>query len=131
MKELLANKGHRVVIVANGQEVLDLLSRQPIDLILMDIMMPVMDGEQTTEKIRAEEAIGHYFTTQNKRIPIIALTAHAIKGDEDRFLAAGMDGYLTKPFIYENFYQTVIRVIPDLSVIPDADSLDHTITMCD
>ncbi|WP_300456713.1 ATP-binding protein [Desulfobacula sp.] len=87
----LEQHGHTVVIAENGQAVLDLLSGQAFDLILMDIKMPVMDGIETTRHIRAHQQ------PEISMIPIIALTAHAIKGDREIFLAAGMDDYVSKP----------------------------------
>ncbi len=95
---LLKEIGHNARAVNNGMEVWELVQQHPeeIELILMDIQMPLMDGLEVTAQIRAQEAItgGH--------IPIIALTAHALYGDKDRFLTLGMDGYLAKPIsIYE------------------------------
>jgi PAS domain S-box-containing protein len=75
-----------------GQEVLDALAAGTFDLILMDIQMPVMDGMEATKRIRAGQA-----GQENQDIPIIALTAYAMQGDKERFLAAGMDDYLSKP----------------------------------
>jgi PAS domain S-box-containing protein len=83
--------GHSVVVAHNGREALDLLERERFDVVLMDAQMPVMDGFKATAAIRAREN-GH-----SNRLPIIALTAHAIKGDRERCLAAGMDEYITKP----------------------------------
>jgi two-component system, sensor histidine kinase and response regulator len=81
----------RVVIAHNGQEAVDLSSREPFDLILMDVQMPVMSGLEATAAIRQRErATGHH-------VPIIAMTAHAMSGDRERCLQAGMDGYVAKP----------------------------------
>jgi len=88
---LLEKRGHRVTIAANGQEALAALEKEQFDMVLMDIQMPEMDGFEATAAIRAKE------TTNGDRQVIIALTAHAMKGDEERCLAAGMDGYLSKP----------------------------------
>lgn len=87
----LEQYGHTVITAANGKEALDRLSEQRFDLILMDIKMPVMDGIETTQHIRADSH------PDISTIPIIALTAHAIKGDKERFISAGMDGYISKP----------------------------------
>lgn len=87
----LEQYGHTVITAANGKEALERMSEQGFDLILMDIKMPVMDGIETTRHIRANSSPGI------SKIPIIALTAHAIKGDKERFMAAGMDGYISKP----------------------------------
>jgi two-component system sensor histidine kinase/response regulator len=88
---LLEKRGHSVVIVANGKEALKTLEREEFDLVLMDVQMPEMDGLETTAVIRTKE-LG-----SELHLPVIALTAHAMKGDEERFLTAGMDGYLAKP----------------------------------
>lgn len=88
---LLEKRGHRVIVAANGREALNALAKENFDIVLMDIQMPEMDGLEATEKIREKEksAGGHQ--------AVVALTAHAMKGDLERCLAAGMDGYLTKP----------------------------------
>ena len=88
---LLEERGHRVEVANNGQEVLDMLEKQSFDLVLMDVQMPVMDGFQATKIIREHEQ------GSQQHLRIIAMTAHALKGDQERCLAAGMDGYLAKP----------------------------------
>ena len=88
---LLERGGHTVVAAANGHEALAILARDRPDLILMDVQMPGMDGLEATRRIRSMEQPGA------PRIPIVALTAHAMSGDRDDCLAAGMDAYLTKP----------------------------------
>jgi PAS domain S-box-containing protein len=88
---LLEKRGHRVTVAANGREAVDAQASQAFDLVLMDVQMPEMDGFEATAAIREREK--HNGT----HIPIIALTAHAMKGDRERCLAAGMDGYLSKP----------------------------------
>jgi CheY-like chemotaxis protein len=89
---LLEKRGHRVTAVENGAEALAALAAEPFDAVLMDVRMPDMDGEEATRRIRNGEVPG-----ADPRIPIIALTAHALKGDRERFLAAGMDDYVAKP----------------------------------
>jgi PAS domain S-box-containing protein len=89
----LEKMGHSVVVVGNGKEALLLLKTGSFDLVLMDIQMPEMDGLTATARIRDAETITH------AHIPIIAMTAHAMKGDRERCLAAGMDGYISKPVI--------------------------------
>ncbi len=91
VQRLLEKQGHSVVVVGSGQEVLQSLEHQTFDLILMDVQMPDMDGFEATRAIRAAEALTQV------HVPIIALTAHAMKGDQDKCLAAGMDAYLSKP----------------------------------
>jgi two-component system, sensor histidine kinase and response regulator len=91
VRRLLNKLGHALVIANNGNEALSLLAQQPFDLVLMDVQMPEMDGFHATERIREIERSTH------SHIPIIAMTAHAMKGDRERCLAAGMDGYVSKP----------------------------------
>ena len=88
---LLEKQNHTVRTATNGREALDMIEKEKFDCVLMDVQMPVLDGFEATAAIRNKERVsgGH--------LPIIALTAHAIAGDLERCLAAGMDGYLTKP----------------------------------
>jgi len=88
---LLEKRGHRVVVTANGREALTALEKDTFDLVLMDVQMPEMDGLEATAAIRKKEE------HSGNHVAVIALTAHAMKGDEERCLAAGMDGYLSKP----------------------------------
>ena len=88
---LLKDRGHTVTVAATGCAVLDLVERRDFDLILMDIQMPEMDGLQATAEIRHRE------DRTGKRIPIVAMTAHAMAGDRERCLDSGMDGYIAKP----------------------------------
>ena len=97
---LLEKRGHKVTVVGSGLEALACLEKESFDAILMDIQMPDMDGLQTTQRIRAREAPG-------TRTPVIALTAHSMKGDRERCLAAGMDGYLAKPISPEELISVV------------------------
>jgi len=88
---LLERGGHRVTLASNGREAVARYSEGHYDVILMDVQMPEVDGLQATAQIRAlEAAIG-------RNVPIIALTAHAMSGDREKFLAAGVDAYLPKP----------------------------------
>ncbi|MEO0509762.1 MAG: ATP-binding protein [Verrucomicrobiota bacterium] len=93
---MLKRMGWEAQIAKNGQELLDMLKENPADLIFMDLQMPVMDGLEATAAIRSGE-LGEVL----KNIKIIALTANAMAGDEERCLAAGMNGYLTKPLKFE------------------------------
>ena len=88
---LLEKRGHSVVVAADGREALAAIAKEGFDLVLMDLQMPEMDGFEATVAIREKEKAG------GARLPIVALTAHAMKGDREKCLAAGMDGYLTKP----------------------------------
>ncbi|HKV23566.1 MAG TPA: response regulator [Candidatus Acidoferrum sp.] len=100
---LLEKRGHQVVVAANGLEALTALERQRFDLVLMDVQMPEMDGFEATEIIRKNEKGGEHHQ------PIVALTAHAMKGDRERCLEAGMDGYLTKPIRPQELDQMLER----------------------
>jgi two-component system sensor histidine kinase/response regulator len=88
---LLEKRGHRPTLAKDGREVLALLEMRTFDLILMDVQMPIMDGVEATIAIRRQEEI------TGKRIPIFAVTANAMKGDREHYLASGMDGYIAKP----------------------------------
>ena len=88
---LLEKRGHRVTVAGNGREALTALDRERFDAVLMDIQMPVMDGFAATAAIRERER------TTGAHLPVIAMTAHAMKGDRENCLSQGMDGYVTKP----------------------------------
>lgn len=88
---------HKVTVANNGNEAIALLKAQPFDLVLMDIQMPELDGLEATEMIRRLEAEEQLPLQPRARTPIIAMTAHAMKGDRERCLSAGMDGYVSKP----------------------------------
>ena len=111
VNQLLASRvleklGHRVTVVANGHEALAALSRAHIDLVLLDVQMPVMGGLETAAAIRAREA------DSTRRIPIVALTANAMDGDRDRCLAVGMDDHLSKPFTATELETVLGRWLP-------------------
>jgi signal transduction histidine kinase/CheY-like chemotaxis protein len=88
---LLEKRGLRTRVANNGREAIEMLRGEPVDLVLMDIQMPEMDGHEATRLIREQEK------TTGAHLPIIALTAHAMKGDREKCLGVGMDGYLSKP----------------------------------
>jgi signal transduction histidine kinase/CheY-like chemotaxis protein len=104
--DLLTKRGHRVEAVGNGQEAVEAVDRSNFDLVLMDVHMPVMDGLAATGAIRA------LARPERARVPIIALTASATPADRDRCLAAGMDGYVTKPFRAAELFGVVERYQP-------------------
>jgi two-component system sensor histidine kinase/response regulator len=101
---LLERHGHRVVAAHTGPEALTLVKSDTFDLVLMDMQLPGLDGLETTAAIRKREAgtSGH--------VPIIAMTAHALKGDREQYLAAGMDGYIAKPIQAHEFMREINRV---------------------
>ena len=100
----LQRMGHRPEVVHNGQQALERWRSERYDGILMDISMPLMGGDEATRIIREAEA------GTGQRVPIIALTAHALQGDRERFLAAGFDGYLAKPFTFQALTAELGRV---------------------
>jgi len=99
---LLERSGHRVDAVANGIEAVAAAGKIPYDVVLMDVHMPEMDGLEATAAIRRQGGA-------NAHVPIVALTANAMPGDRERFLAAGMDDYIAKPIIIDQFLDTVRR----------------------
>jgi len=105
----LEKQGHTVVVVGDGQAALTALAQAPFDLVLMDIQMPVLDGLAATAAIRAQER------TQGTHVPIIAMTAHAMRGDRERCLAAGMDGYVTKPLKATDLAAAIAQLWPAVS----------------
>jgi len=98
---LLERRGHDVTVVSNGEQALTLFGTQIFDVILMDVQMPRMDGLVTTTAIREQER------STGRHIPIVAMTAHAMKGDRERCLASGMDGYLSKPIRAKDLFETI------------------------
>jgi PAS domain S-box-containing protein len=101
----LTEAGHRVSEAENGQEVLELLPLERFDCILMDVQMPVMDGIKATSRIRSSRS-----RRFDPRVPIIALTAFAMKGDREKFLSAGMNGYVSKPVDFAVLARTIEQV---------------------
>jgi len=99
MKFILQKAGYEVSEAVNGKEGLEKAKAELPDLILMDMQLPVMDGYKATTLIKAHE--------KTKNIPVIALTAYAMKGDREKTFEAGCDGYLEKPINPENFTETI------------------------
>jgi CheY-like chemotaxis protein len=106
VSRLLEKHGHRVTVVSTGRDVLSGLGRQTYDLVLMDVQMPEMDGLEATAAIRTQEE------GTGRHLPILALTAHAMQGDVERCLSAGMDGYLAKPFQADELEAALARLLP-------------------
>jgi len=100
---LLESADHEVIAAANAETGLTLARDRHPDLILMDIQLPGMDGLEATALLKADEA--------TRRIPVIALTALAMKGDKERILAAGCNGYIAKPLDYKNFLMVVAAAL--------------------
>ena len=98
---LLKRWGHTVTVVQDGSEAVKAWEKNPFDVILMDVQMPVMDGLEATQSIRSKEA------GTDHHILIIAVTAHAMSGDREKCLEAGMDGYVTKPFKKQALYEAL------------------------
>lgn len=100
---ILEEWGVQVEVVENGKEVLKRIEQKPFDLILMDIQMPLMSGLEATKIIRNQ---------LKSEIPIIALTANALKGDSEKYLSAGMNGYVSKPFEVNELYTKITSLLP-------------------
>ncbi|HEV2379156.1 MAG TPA: response regulator [Terriglobia bacterium] len=101
---ILEKRGHQVEVAANGREALALLEKRSLpgfDLVLMDVQMPEMDGFEATAEIREREK------SAKSHVPIVAMTAHAMTGDRERCLAAGMDGYVAKPIQHKELFETI------------------------
>jgi CheY-like chemotaxis protein/HPt (histidine-containing phosphotransfer) domain-containing protein len=103
--EILRERGHRVTIAVNGREALDLARKSSFDAVLMDVQMPEMDGLAATRAIREHEQ------RTRTHVPIIAMTAHALKGDRERCLEAGMDSYVSKPIRPRDLLEAVESVV--------------------
>ncbi|MGA2186763.1 MAG: response regulator [Bryobacteraceae bacterium] len=126
----LEKLGHSAILACDGLQAVEAISREDIDLVLMDVQMPEMDGFQATAAIRAlEETTGTHH-------PIIAMTAHAMKGDHERCLAAGMDGYLSKPIQLHLLREILERVetnagdrIPDVTERGHPETRAHSLSL--
>ena len=102
---LLAKMGHQAIVAENGHSALKAIKQGAIDLVLMDIQMPEMDGFEATAAIRAwEQKMGRY-------TPILAMTAHAMAGDREKCLAADMDGYVSKPISRQELEDAIYQVM--------------------
>lgn len=115
-QQMLSNKGHTMQIAPNGKEALDIIKKENFDIIFMDIKMPEIDGIDTTQRIREMEG-------DVKHIPIVAVTAYALKGDKERFLSIGMDEYIAKPVRMEELYAILDRYAKKIKEREILDSL--------
>ena len=102
---MLQRMGYRYAVAADGQQALDLLAQEHFDVVLMDVMMPVMDGLTALRALRAREAVS------GLRTPVLMVTAHAMTGDKERFIAAGADGYVSKPMSQAALQKEILRVL--------------------
>ncbi len=109
---VLEKMGHSSVLAHNGKEALALAFSQKFDLVFMDVQMPEMDGLAATEAIRQREK------SSGTHLPIFAMTAHAMKGDRERCLQAGMDGYITKPIRFSDIEKTLSSFSGAQSAVP-------------
>ncbi|MBS1810998.1 MAG: response regulator [Acidobacteria bacterium] len=101
---VLQKQGHTSVVANNGREALEMWEQQPFDVILMDVMMPEMDGLVAASEIRQREKV------TGQHIPIIAITANAMVGDREKCLSAGMDEYISKPVDVTSLYEALERL---------------------
>ena len=113
-RRILDKAGHVVTPASDGGQVLELLREGEFDLILMDVQMPVMDGLEVTAAIRDDQTLG-----EKSRIPIVAMTAYAMSGDREKFLAGGMDGYIAKPLSSETLYEIISKVVARNNIEPE------------
>jgi CheY-like chemotaxis protein len=113
---LLEKRGHSVVVAGNGREAIAAIEQDTFDVILMDVQMPEMDGFEATRIIRAKEK------QTGLHIPIVAMTAHAMKGDRERCIKVGMDNYISKPLNPTKLYETVEMIASGKSVQAPAEN---------
>jgi len=104
-RRLLEKRGYTVSVVGDGRAALAALEKDSFDIVLMDVQMPVMDGFEAAAAIRQQEQLS------GRHVPIVAMTAHAFKGDQERCLAVGMDAYLSKPIRQQELYATIENVL--------------------
>ncbi|MGH8058792.1 MAG: response regulator, partial [Candidatus Entotheonellia bacterium] len=119
---MLENLGHTITIAPHGEAALAALTQRSFDLILMDVQMPIMGGIEATAAIRAQEQ------TTGFHIPIVAMTAHALQGDREKCLAAGMDDYVAKPLKAAELYSAVSRVVTHQPE-PEASSVEPPVQL--
>jgi CheY-like chemotaxis protein/HPt (histidine-containing phosphotransfer) domain-containing protein len=131
---ILEKRSHSVRVASSGRQALEAVSEEPFDILLMDVQMPEMDGFEATAAIRMRER------HRGGHLPIVAMTAHAMKGDRERCLAAGMDGYVTKPLEVANLLRTIDSLVPapTRASVPDGspaadpveEPIDRDMLMC-
>ena len=104
IERVLSTRGYRCLSASNGREALAILDVEPVDLVLTDLSMPVLDGYQTTQLIRARPSLAH--------VPIVAVTAYALNDENEAALRIGCNEYLTKPFKPRQLLEVVDRLLP-------------------
>jgi CheY-like chemotaxis protein len=104
-----------VVVAGNGREAVEAFEKNRFDVVLMDIQMPEMDGFEATAAIRAKEKL------TRRHVPIIAMTAHALIGDQERCISAGMDAYISKPIRTSEMFATIESLLANKTPIPAGD----------
>jgi len=104
--KLLEKMGHTVSVADDGKKAVEAIAQGSFDLVMMDVQMPVMDGFEATMEIRNQEQ------GSNTHMPIVAMTAHAMKGDRGKCLEAGMDGYVSKPIDMQELYDAIDNLFP-------------------
>jgi CheY-like chemotaxis protein len=119
IRAMLERRGHTVLLVADGQAAVDTVANHPVDLVLMDMLMPHMDGLEATSAIRALPAPAN-------RVPVIALTANVLQGEQDRCIAAGMNAFLSKPVTPSQLFEVMGHVVTQPSQRHDDQSSPAT-----
>jgi PAS domain S-box-containing protein len=119
--EVLTELGIAFTVAVNGREAVDMVGTQPFDLVLMDIQMPVMDGLTATKLIRAD---GHF-----RSLPILAMTAHAMSGDREKSLGAGMNDHITKPISFDELTMSLIQWMPAGLAKPSPEAAPAPLTL--
>src|SRR5499433_614217 len=104
LQDLLTSAGYEIILAENGQEALEVVARERPNLILMDIQLPLLDGYETTRRIKADPVL--------RAIPIIVITSYALSGDESKAKAAGCNGYVSKPYSTRQLLATIQHYVP-------------------
>jgi signal transduction histidine kinase/CheY-like chemotaxis protein len=123
MLRVLAKDGHEVLLATNGQEAVELLACEAVDVVLMDCQMPVLDGYEATGVIRDLDRRSR----SGNRLPVIALTANALSGDREKCLAAGMDEHVTKPIVFNHLFEAIGRHV----ILPTGSDSTQSASACD
>ncbi|MCA9115444.1 MAG: response regulator, partial [Planctomycetaceae bacterium] len=119
---ILSRWGHDVVVAADGQSAVDQWAAGEFDLVLMDVNMPVLDGLEAAREIRRQES------DSDRHVPIVAMTAHALKGDRERCLAAGMDDYIPKPIRRNELNRVIAHVVTPAAAVHPTETSDSPAT---